>query len=51
MCVIVGLADTRTLLSPDPSCGMCLFQSHPASLQLLVEAEGQQLVLVLEKNE
>ncbi|XP_046885169.1 disintegrin and metalloproteinase domain-containing protein 12-like isoform X2 [Hypomesus transpacificus] len=26
-------------------------RSHPASLQLLVEAEGQQLVLVLEKNE
>lgn len=26
-------------------------QSHPASLKLLIEAEGRQLLLVLEKNE
>lgn len=26
-------------------------QSHPASLKLLIEAEGEQLLLALEKNE
>lgn len=33
---------TPRLLSP---------QSHPASLKLLIEAEGEQLLLALEKNE
>lgn len=32
------------------SCFLC-FQSYPASLQVMVRAEGEQLVLLLEKNE
>lgn len=29
----------------------CVFQGYPASLQLLVHAEGEKLTLLLEKNE
>ncbi|XP_062319716.1 disintegrin and metalloproteinase domain-containing protein 12-like [Osmerus eperlanus] len=43
--VQLGGRDQRRPLSQLPA------RSHPASLQMLVEAEGKQLVLVLEKNE
>uniref|UniRef100_A0A8C2X6K0 ADAM metallopeptidase domain 12 n=1 Tax=Cyclopterus lumpus TaxID=8103 RepID=A0A8C2X6K0_CYCLU len=44
------LADSITNLSHPLSC-LCSLQSHPASLKLLIEAEGEQLLLALEKNE
>lgn len=40
----------ETNLSHPLSC-LLSHQSHPASLKLLIEAEGEQLLLALEKNE
>lgn len=38
-------------LYPRPPPSVSLFQSFPASLQLLIHAEGEALILLLEKNE
>lgn len=53
-CHVCSLCKSWTKLHTNadpPQHHLFVFQSHPVSLQLLIHAEGEKLILLLEKNE